>query len=88
MNCPLCASDGQGEPIPQEYIDKGYYAPNVTHYSRFIGVEYGYGHPQHYDGVSEWRCPTCGCRWGRFSGKILTGDQCELRKDVYAGRGL
>lgn len=88
MICPQCGSDGQGEPIPQESIDKGYYGKGVTHFSRFIGVEYGYGHPDHYDGVSEWNCPDCGCRWGRFSGQILKDGKFESRNARFSQASL
>lgn len=40
-------------------------------YSRLIGVEYPYGHKDRYDGVSEWRCPDCDLRVGRWSGRVL-----------------
>jgi hypothetical protein len=43
-----------------------------------MGVEYR-GTAEDYDGVSEWRCAGCGTRWGRWSGKILTGDEIERR---------
>jgi len=43
-------------------------------YSRVIGVEYQGG----YDGVSEWRCPDCGRREGRFSGKVLEDGETEV----------
>jgi hypothetical protein len=39
--------------------------------SNLLAVEYGYPHPCQYDGVSEWRCLVCGCRWGRWTGRIL-----------------
>lgn len=45
----------RAEPIPQEYIDKGFYRPGVTHYSRTIGV-YDYAR----DCTVAWRCPDCG----------------------------
>lgn len=50
-------------------------------YTRLIGVEYAYGHPERYDGVSEWRCgcPGCGYREGRWSGRELIGDEVEPR---------
>lgn len=48
-------------------------------YSRLIGVEYAYGHKDRYDGVSEWRCPNCGVRVGRWSGRVLEGDETEPR---------
>lgn len=77
-NCPACGASMQGEPIPQEYIDKGYYREGATHYSRLIGVEYAYGHPQRYDGISEHMCPDCGYREGRWSGKALAEGESEL----------
>lgn len=47
-----------------------------------IGVQYGYGEPEHYDGISEWRCGDCGCRQGRFSGRVLNDGECELRSAI------
>lgn len=49
---------------------------------RMIGVEYPYGDPNRYDGVSEWRCPDeeyCGVRIGRWSGKRLEPGEAEPR---------
>jgi len=43
----------------------------------YIGVEYPYDHPAHYDGVSEWNCTACGGRIGRFTSKILHGEEYE-----------
>lgn len=47
-------------------------------------VEYGYGDPNHYDGVSEYACknafgekPTCDWRIGRFCGKKLGPKESE-----------
>jgi hypothetical protein len=51
----------------------------TTHFSNVIGVEYSYECPQHWDGVSEWRCPSCGRREGRWSGKVLADGEEELR---------
>lgn len=48
-------------------------------YSRVIGVEYAYGSPERYDGVSEWRCPYCGRREGRWSGRVLVHGEVEPR---------
>jgi hypothetical protein len=48
-------------------------------YSHLIGVEYGYHDPQHYDGISEWRCPFCNTRWGRWTGKLLGTGESEKR---------
>ena len=36
-------------------------------FSKLIGVELPYGHPDHYDGVSFWRCPECAYQWSRFA---------------------
>jgi len=47
-----------------------------------IGVEYAYGSPHRYDGVSEWLFPD-GHRQGRWSGKLLEDGEPELR---YGGR--
>lgn len=46
------------------YIEAHYGPP--YRFSRLVGVEYAYDHPQHYDGVSEWMCPDCKHRWPRF----------------------
>lgn len=42
-----------------------YYSPPYK-FSRLVGVEHTYDHPEHYDGVSEWRCPDCKYSWYRF----------------------
>lgn len=59
--CPSCKADLQGAPIPQDSIDKGYYAPGSTHFGRTIGVEIS----DIYDGVCFWECPDCGHQWER-----------------------
>lgn len=43
--------------------------------SRVIGVEY----QGVYDGVLEWRCPVCGRREGRFTGKELKDGEIPER---------
>lgn len=35
-------------------------------FSRIIGVELPYDHPDHYDGVSYWMCPDCNHQFPRF----------------------
>lgn len=45
-------------------------------------VQYSYDHPEHYDGVSEYRCMLCGRREGRWTGRILTGGASEPRFGV------
>jgi len=47
-----------------------------------MGHIYGYDSPHRYDGVSEWHCLDCGCRWGRWSGKILAPGEVEPRYGV------
>ena len=42
-------------------------------------VEYGYPSPNAYDGISEVRCNDCNKRFGKWSGKELTGDEEETR---------
>lgn len=44
-----------------------------------IGEIYADDHPEHHDGVSEWRCPRCGRREGRWTGAVLTGGASEPR---------
>jgi hypothetical protein len=46
------------------YVHQCYSPPYK--FSRIVGIEYAYDHPQHYDGVSEWMCPDCKHRWPRF----------------------
>lgn len=48
-----------------------------------IMVEYDGMHPDHYDGVSEYRCLTCDRREGRWSGRVLQEGDTEPR---YGGR--
>lgn len=46
----------------------GYYGwspENPRRFSKVIGVELPYGHPDRYDGVSFWRCPHCDEQWPR-----------------------
>lgn len=59
--CPHCAAGLLGDPIPQKYIDEGWYGTK-THYDRTIGVEVR----GVYDGVLYWACPDCGGTWHRW----------------------
>ena len=45
------------------------------------GVEYAYGSPDRYDGISEWECMDkgCGARVGRWTGNRLADGETELR---------
>ena len=45
--------------------------------SYLVGIEYTYDEPNHYDGVSEWKCSKCGKRVGRWSNQELTGIETE-----------
>ena len=44
-----------------------------------IMVEYAYGTPERYDGISEIDCRDCGARVGRWSGKELADGELEKR---------
>jgi hypothetical protein len=46
---------------------------------KMVLLEYGYPHPESYDGISEIQCISCGKRVGRWSGRLLTGDEFEYR---------
>ena len=46
---------------------------------QLVGVEYHVSDPDHYDGVSEWWCPNCGYRRGRWSGILLGEGETEPR---------
>lgn len=47
-----------------------------------IGVEYSWDSPEHYDGISEWMCPICQTRIGRWSKKVLANDEIERRYGI------
>jgi hypothetical protein len=42
-----------------------------------VCIEYGYGDPYRYDGVSEIECHSCGLRYGRWTGKVLAEGEQE-----------
>ena len=44
-----------------------------------ICVEYDWKSPEHYDGTSEYWCPACNIRIGRWTGKILDDEELEPR---------
>lgn len=78
--CPVCEVNWQGEEIPKEsQEDYG-----DTHFSRVIGIEYGeYNRGMDkkywYDGTSEYVCPDCRSRFGKWTGKILEEGELEER---------
>lgn len=52
----------------RKFIEESYSPP--YRFSRLVGVELPYGHPDRYDGVSFWQCPDCDEKWPRvFSHK-------------------
>lgn len=69
--CPSCNADLRGPEVEGK------------RYTQVIGVEYLMTHPNHYDGVSEWQCPFCGYREGRWTGRALQEGESEPR---YGGR--
>ena len=54
--CPHCHSNLVGDAIPE----KDQEAFGASYFSRTIGIELPYDHPDYYDGVSFYRCPDCG----------------------------
>ena len=46
------------------------------------GVQYDYGEPGHYDGVSEYKCLVCGKRVGRMSEVELQAGECDTWRGV------
>lgn len=66
LECPECKADWRASKIPE--ASRHLYG-NSEWFSRLIGVELPYDHPDHYDGVSFWRCPDCGSQWNRFTGQ-------------------
>lgn len=44
-----------------------------------ILAEYAYGSPERYDGFSEYQCPKCGRREGRWTGNVLGDGDLEPR---------
>ena len=42
-----------------------------------IAVEYAYGNPKYYDGISEIDCHDCEKRYGRWCGKELGKEEAE-----------
>ncbi len=55
-DCPACGADNRGNPIPQSYIDRGLYTPDLKYYTNIVSVEI----PEVYDGGLFWLYPCCG----------------------------
>lgn len=81
-HCPKCNADWCAGDIFDALRQAGYtdksdeqlrefvkqcYSPPYK-FSRLIGVELPYNHPEHYDGVSYWMCPDCKHQFPRFAG--------------------
>lgn len=47
--------------------------------TNIVMIEYAYGSPEHFDGISEIDCRDCGVRFGRWSGKELAEGEIEKR---------
>ena len=91
--CRGCNKTLRGQKIPEDTLHCYNHGPNgeflatiedyravadqiedpTTHFSRVSGVEYQGG----FDGVSEWVCPDCGRREGRWSGRVLADGETE-----------
>lgn len=57
-------TDEEIEEIAESY---GCTADDPRYFNRLIGVELDWDHPQHYDGVSYWMCPSCKTTWNRWT---------------------
>ena len=86
----MAALAAQNEPEPVKNMDGGPVSTvsettealtcpkcGNTEAANIIGIEYTYDSPYRYDGVSEWNCQLCGCRWGRWSGRNLEEGDAE-----------
>lgn len=92
-SCPVCNISWEAsERIYDHFIREGYKPEEAARVAKMYGdtpetprhfgishhgVQYAYGNKNHYDGVSEWNCHGCKSRIGRWSGRILTGDESE-----------
>jgi transposase-like protein len=59
-NCPVCKVSWQGEPIPQESIDNGFYDASSKFFSKVIGL-----YSREEDRTFAYRCPSCNITWDR-----------------------
>lgn len=64
--CPHCKTSLLGEPISQDYIDKGYYHKG-SYWKREIGIDGGY--MGIYDGIVAFQCPDCNKEFPRENSK-------------------
>jgi predicted RNA-binding Zn-ribbon protein involved in translation (DUF1610 family) len=73
-SCPDCGASWLAGEIP---ADSRHHYGGKTHFRRVIAIEYDYSNPMRYDGVSEWRCPDCGARFGRWTERRLEDGMYE-----------
>ena len=60
--------EGKSDAEIEKVVKESYAAP--YRWRREIGIELALDHPQHYDGVSYWKCPDCHVTINRFTGNI------------------
>ena len=58
--CPVCKESWQGEPIPQESIDNGFYDASSKFFSKVIALS-----SREEDRVFAYCCPFCNITWDR-----------------------
>lgn len=74
------AADRLGEPAKKDANLEDGYCRRCDCVVMAIGVVYPDDHPEAAKDagvVSEWECPRCGRREGRWSGRVLTGGSSE-----------
>lgn len=74
------AADRLGEPAKKDAKLEAGYCRRCDRVVVVIGVVYPDDHPEANEGagvVSEWECPRCGRREGRWTGAVLTGGATE-----------
>jgi hypothetical protein len=64
-------TDEQVKEVASHY---GHTEANPQYFSKLVGIELPYDHPDYYDGVSRWMCPNCKNEWNRWTGKLIDKD--------------
>ena len=59
-NCPVCTVSWQGEPIPQESIDNGFYDASSKFFSKVMSL-----YSREEDRTFAYCCPSCNITWDR-----------------------
>lgn len=72
-------ADRLNEPAKKDAKLVDGYCAGCEHTVMALAHQYGYDHPEHYDGTSEYQCPRCGRREGRWTGAVLTLGGTEPR---------